>query len=132
MTNGAASVVSLDLSPVYPQVNRIVRRGEISGDGAWYRLTDEIDGVPPGTNVRWAMMTRADARVDGDAVLLELDGRRLRIEREVSVGASSWKVAENVHGASFENPNKGFRQLSFTAAAPAMRLSVKFIPESSL
>ena len=57
--DGAASVVTLDLSSLYTNATSVIRCGEMAASGRSYTLRDTFVGVRPGGNVRWAMMTRA-------------------------------------------------------------------------
>lgn len=135
---GSANIVSvgeaplatavLDLSTLYPSASSVQRRGQFSKDGKTYLLGDNLEGLKPGTPVRWAMTTRAAAKASGDVLTLELGGEKLRLEKRAE-GSSDWEIAEDAPPNEWDSPNQGFRQVRFTTLANAdgrVRLGVFF------
>ncbi len=116
--NGAASVVTLDLSSLYTNATSVVRRGEMSASGRSYTLRDTFAGVRPGGKIRWAMMTRAEPTIEGDKVTLRQGGKTLAL---VQCGAQkgAWSVGNGQGPNKWDSPNPGYRQLMFTVPATA-------------
>ena len=63
------SEVALDLSSLYTNATEVLRGGKMSADGKNYVLNDIVRGFRPGGEVRWSMITCAEAQVDGTAVV---------------------------------------------------------------
>lgn len=118
ITPGPASKAVLDLTELYaPAVSKAVRTGEMDADGARYTLADTLEGLELGDAVRWAMMTRARVvSIDGSSLALEEGGHRLVLRQKG--GEWPWKVEENPRPNEWDEPNYGYRQLTFTAEAP--------------
>ena len=116
--DGAASVVTLDLSSLYTNATSVVRRGEMSASGRSYTLSDAFAGVRPGGKIRWAMMTRAEPTIEGDKVTLRQNGKSITL---VQCGAQkgAWKIGNGQGHNKWDSPNPGCRQLKFTVPANA-------------
>jgi hypothetical protein len=114
--DGAASVVTLDLSSLYTNATSVIRRGEMSASGRSYTLRDTFTGVRPGGKIRWAMMTRAEPTIEGDKVTLRQDGKTLTL---VQCGAQkgAWTVGDGQGPNTWDSPNPDCRQLIFTVPA---------------
>lgn len=113
LTDGPESESVLDLSPLFTNATKVVRRGQMLADG--FRLTDEVAGLRAGAPIRWQMMTCARVTPKGvDELELRESGQVLSLRRETPSGASDWVVDEAPHGESWEQTNKGFRRISFT------------------
>ncbi len=108
-----------DLSSVYPMAKKVVRR--VSVDRALgAHIVDTIEGVAPGTTVRWAMNT--------DAMLAPMPERTvptMKCTKNVSVIEVSESTAHGVWSEgsaqplnAWEQPNPGMRQLLYTATVP--------------
>src|ERR1019366_161615 len=66
--DGPNPSATLDLSPVFAgQATRVIRRFELGADRT-VTIRDELAGLAPGTNVRWALVTKADVKLAGDRV----------------------------------------------------------------
>lgn len=128
---GPASAVSLDLTSLYTNATRVVRRGEMAADGRGYALADEVEGLRAGAPIRWAMVTRAAPEVrDGDLVLRQ-DGKALRLSQTGAL-RGAWRVAPAEGTRPWDSANKGLSQVSFTVPMPekgAARLGVAFRAE---
>ena len=116
--DGAASVVTLDLSSLYTNATSVVRCGEMAASGHSYTLRDTFVGVRPGGAIRWAMMTRAEPTIEGDKVVLRQNGKSITL---VQCGAQkgAWAVGNGQGPNKWDSPNKGCRQLMFTVPANA-------------
>lgn len=122
LKDGAMSESVLDLTPLFTNAIRVIRRGTMLKDG--FRISDWVEGLRKDAPIRWAMMTKAQVSRDGGDLVLSQDGRELRISRNVPPCASEWKIEDEPHGKEWESPNKGFRQISFTV--PSDPSGVKF------
>ena len=116
--DGAASVVTLDLSSLYTNATSVVRRGEMAASGCSYTLRDTFAGVRPDGKIRWAMMTRAEPTVEGDKVTLRQGKKSITL---VQCGAQKgeWFVGDGQGPNKWDSPNPGCRQLIFTVPATA-------------
>ena len=112
---GIPSEVVMDLSSLYPSARKVARTGTLLQDGR-YRLADTLEGVLPGTEVRWAMNTHARARVSGRDLILSQKEKSLRLSTR---SPGSWRVREDQPVQSWDSPNKGCRQILFTSQVPA-------------
>jgi rhamnogalacturonyl hydrolase YesR len=75
--NGACAV--LDLSPVFAgQAAKVTRGFSFSADHVVIR--DELEGLKPGDDVRWAMATSADVSIEKQGAVLSQNGKHLRVQ----------------------------------------------------
>ena len=112
LTQDPFAATALDLTPLFTNATKVVRRGEMLADG--FRITDSVKGLRAGAPIRWAMYTKAAVTREGTDLVLTEKGQTLRIARTGPAGASAWALDEAPHGAEWECPNKGFRRVSFT------------------
>ena len=125
------SEVTLDLSSLYTNATAVARRGTLAVDGRKYELKDVVKGFRPGGSVRWSMVTRAAATIDGAAVTLRQEGQTLRLA-QTGRDRGAWSVAPAKGPNEWDSPNKGCTQLTFAVAADAQgeaKLGVTFTRE---
>jgi len=114
--DGAARVVEvsdapaphavLDLLPVYlGQAQRVRRRFDVSDRGVL--VTDELSGLRPGADVRWAMVTRAAGSAGGSRALLRQDGHSLSVTLQTPSAGRLEVIAADPPPASHDAPNPG-------------------------
>lgn len=120
---------AVDLSPAYEgqatEVLRCVKWGP--GNGA-VKLIDQIE-APIGA-VRWAVVTKASPRIEGERLILEEAGKRLVLTRQDRSGGA-WEEYSLKPATGREQQNKGFHLLGFTAPpAGKLRLEVSWKVES--
>ncbi len=115
LKEGALSESVLDLTPLFTNATRVVRRGTMLKDG--FRIADSVKGLRRGAPIRWAMMTKAQVARAGEDLVLSQEGRTLRVSRRAPPGTSDWTVVEEPHGKEWESKAKGFRQILFTVPA---------------
>lgn len=119
----------LDLAEVYRGQLSQARRGiRLLPDGA-VLVQDELTPAGAGpAKVRWAMVTKADVRVDGPGrATLTRDGRTLRFQVVEPAGAALRIYSTDPPPAETDAPNPGTRILGFEiTAAPgeAQRIAV--------
>lgn len=116
--DGAASVVTLDLSSLYTNATSVIRRGEMSASGRSYTLHDTFAGVRVGGNIRWAMMTRAEPTIEGDKVILRQGKKSLTLV-QCGVQKGEWTIGDGQGPNKWDSPNPGCCQLTFTVPARA-------------
>ncbi len=124
------SVVEMDLSSLYTNATRVVRRGVMAPDGAGYTLTDTIEGLRPGAPIRWAMTTRATVTEEGDSLVLTQNGRTLRL-RQTGRQKAAWSRAPASGKQEWDSPNPNCTQITFTVPMPPegpATLAVTFEP----
>ena len=125
------SEVALDLSTLYTNATEVLRGGKMSADGKSYVLNDIVRGFRPGGEVRWSMITCAEAQVDGTAVVLKQNGQTLRLV-QTGRDTGAWSVSPAKGPNEWDSPNKGCSQLTFKVKADASgeaRLGVTFTRE---
>ena len=113
------------LSAIHPSASSAKRTGSLAEDGKSYVIHDAFSGVKPGTVLVWRMNTYAKPKIDGRAVVLEKNGKRLRLE--ASAGEWSTFVPE----LPKSNPDPNLVQLQLRIAADESgdaAWSVTFIP----
>ena len=100
-------------------------------DGKRYVLNDIVRGFRPGGEVRWSMITCAEAQVDGTAVVLKQNGQAMRLV-QTGRDTGAWSVSPAKGPNEWDSPNKGCSQLIFKVKADASgeaRLGVTFTRE---
>ena len=113
------------LSAVHPSASSAKRTGSLAKDGKSYVIRDAFSGVKPGTVLVWRMNTYAKPKIDGRAVVLEKNGKRLRLE----ASAGEWSTFVPELPKSNPDPNLVQLQLRVTADESGdAAWSVTFIP----
>ena len=125
------SEVALDLSTLYTNATEVLRGGKMSADGRSYVLNDIVRGFRPGGEVRWSMLTGAEAQVDGTAVVLKQKGQTMRLA-QTGRDKGAWFVGPATGPNEWDSPNRGCSQLTFKVTADSTgeaRLGVTFTRE---
>ena len=125
------SEVALDLSTLYTNATEVLRDGKMSADGRSYVLHDVVRGFRPGGEVRWSMLTGAEAQVDGTAVVLKQKGQTMRLA-QTGRDRGAWSVMPATGPNEWDSPNRGCSQLTFKVKADSTgeaRLGVTFTRE---
>jgi hypothetical protein len=112
---GTASGTVVDLGRAYEgQAESVTRRAVLDAADGSVRMVDTI--AKPVGPVRWAVVTKATPRIEGDTVVLEEGGKRLLLTRHDQAGGR-WEEYSLKPKTDGEQQNKGFRLLGFTAPA---------------
>lgn len=82
-------------------------------------LKDFVTTGKPGTDVRWAMNTRADCSVEGRRIILREDGKILHIDFDLPEGTSIEVLSIEQPGGEWDSPNPGFQQVHVLAKSSA-------------
>ncbi len=110
----------VDMSTAYHAQVEQAQRGIALLPGGVVLVRDHLTGLRPGAEVRWGMVTRAEALQNENGLMgLREAGEEMEITIH-SENATAWKIidlAEPVQ--SWDSPNPGFRMIAFTAMAPA-------------
>lgn len=120
VTNSSNPATTIDLTPIYAEQARRVQRTFALPDRTAAIVTDELEGLVPGTRVRWSMLTAATVEVQGQQIArLRQNGKTLKVERQGSAAEAC--VAVPVAGllADYDSPAPGLCLLQFDAVAPA-------------
>ena len=123
--------VALDLSTLYTNATEVLRDGKMSADGRSYVLHDVVRGFRPGGEVRWSMLTGAEAQVDGTAVVLKQKGQAMRLA-QTGRDRGAWSMGPATGPNEWDSPNRGCSQLTFKVKADSTgeaRLGVTFTRE---
>jgi hypothetical protein len=123
--------VTYDLSEVFADdTTSVVRKFRVESDHA-VSVQDNLEGLRPGVEVRWAMLTPAEIELKGDTALLTQAGKTLKAELSEPAGAEfEWITADPPH--DYDAPNPGYRLLIVKAEAPEsgqLRIAVKLALE---
>lgn len=113
---------SIDLSSAYDAQAGKVLRTTIwrERDGA-VELVDYLE--KPIGPVRWAVVTKAKPKIEGNRVILEQSGKRLVLTRKDEAGGA-WEEYSLKPATEREQQNKGFHLIGFTAP-PAEKLKLE-------
>lgn len=129
-TNGTEPYVTIDMSSVFKgQASKVIRKLQLLPDRQ-VSVQDKLEGLNPGDEVRWAMVTSAQVKIEGNRAILNEDGKQL----EVSVTSPpdcrlDVIPAKGAHDFDASNPNA--RILVVNAKAPTsgnLYLSVLMMP----
>lgn len=111
--DGTRSGTVIDLSRAYQDQAESVKRSAVldAKDGS-VRIIDRI--AKPAGKVRWAVVTSAKPKIDGDTVTLEEGGKSLVLTRRDRSGGK-WEEYSLKPSNPREKQNEGFRLIGFTA-----------------
>ncbi len=115
----------IDLAPVLG-VKQATRRARFAGDDV--ELEDRIAGATPGSEIRWAMCSEADIRIEGRTAILTQKGKTLRVRfagQQVKLSVQDISTPRNEN----DLPNPNTRQLVATAPVASdggWQLTVRF------
>ncbi len=132
-TDGPMPRAVVDMAPVYKgQLASALRGVGLRGDRS-VLVQDEIRAADGKAVVRWGMVTRAEAKMDGAVATLTRDGKTLTLRVLEPAGAALKVYPTDPPPAKHDAPNKGTRMVGFeTALEPgaAARLAVWLAPGS--
>ncbi len=125
----------IDMSPSYRGQLDTAYRGIGMLPSGSVLVRDQLGGLRPGAEVRWAMVTRAEPGETGKPTLeLRQAGKSLTLtvhgDHEVAWETTDLATPPN----EWDSPNEGFTRVSFTTTAPesgALDLAVVLRPGSS-
>lgn len=113
---------TIDLSTAYgPQADKVYRTARWQEKDGSVNLLDYIES--PAGPVRWAIVTKASPKIEGDRLILEESGKRLVLTRHDKSGGA-WEEYSLKPATGREQQNKGFHLIGFTVP-PAEKLSLE-------
>jgi oligo-alginate lyase len=82
LTHADEQGAEIDLTPIFlpGQASRVTRRAIVSSHSV--ALEDSVEGAKPGTEIRWALATRAEIQITGSLAVLRQDGQQFRVAFE--------------------------------------------------
>ena len=121
----------VDLTGVYRGQLEQARRGvELRADRTVV-VQDEFTAAEPAA-VRWAMLTRAEARIEGPGrATLEREGKTLRLTVVEPAGVELKIYATERPPRDTDAPNPGTRMIGFETTGTAGRIVVRLAPGST-
>ena len=129
--DGPQPEAKVDLSEIFAgQASRVIRQFELGADRNIF-IRDELAGVAPGQNVRWAMVTKAKVKLNGASATLRQDGKILQVKILSPAGAKFSVIPADPPPDDFNAPNPGFQILIINVATPAdgkINLAVALVP----
>jgi hypothetical protein len=120
-TKDGVSSVTIDLSSVFAgQANHVTRTFQVEPGEHRVRIVDELTGLKPGAEVRWAMVTSAEVETSGADAILRLGDQRLSAKVEEATGAmpAFAVIPADPPADNFNAPNPGRRLLVATFVVP--------------
>ena len=135
LASGELPHTIVDLTGAYRgQAGRIHRLIGIPGRKA-VLVMDELVGLEPGAEVRWAMGTEADVRIEGHTAVLQKEGRTMKLEISGDVDVDEWGIIDlEEPPAEWDRPLPGGTMLTFYAVAPEdghLNLRVRMTPDTA-
>jgi hypothetical protein len=119
-TNAAMPYITIDLSQVFEgQASKVIREFLLLPDRE-IAVDDNLEGLKPGDNVRWAMVTSSQVHLEGSHAVLEQGGKRLEVS-VMSPPDSILKVipANGAHDYDAPNPDARIIVMNAPAASSA-------------
>lgn len=132
VTNGCAWATT-DLTACYDSVRKVTRTLRLTTEGApVLTVSDRLEGLEPGANVRWQILTTAAAEPQADGTLVLRRGTAaVTLAPSVPV---VWKVEDVSQPVNaFDSPNPNAKRISFDliAKTPVQSVTVTFNPEEN-
>lgn len=109
-----------DLTPVYSGQAKSVHRGVALLPGGEVLIQDQLEGLKPGSRVRWGMVTPGMPGDSGKPVIeLRQSGKSLTLSIRSPEKGLAWKLVDTAKPRhEWDSPNPGTRMLAFEATAP--------------
>jgi hypothetical protein len=118
-SEGPNMMVTTNLSELYQDQAKAVRRGLGIIDGRYVVVRDEIECGPKETVMRWNMLTAAQVRiVDGKTVELSQNGKKMLLifDTQTPISIKTWPTTP---AHDYDAPNPGTVFVGFEAKLPA-------------
>jgi hypothetical protein len=124
----------IDLTDVYQGQASSTQRGVSLLPTGQFVIRDELTGLKPGSEVRWAMLTLASAEITDNSATLSQKGETLQLLATTPANVD-WKTVDVSHLPNeWDSPNHGTQMLTLTAVAPEsgdLTINVVTIPGSN-
>ncbi|MCO6045074.1 heparinase II/III family protein [Aeoliella sp. ICT_H6.2] len=125
--------LEVDLSKVLPDVQQASRQFVFDAANRQVTINDQLEGVKPGAEIRWTLVTRAKVDIDGNHVTLAQDGKQLAVTLDSKTSGSWTATPYDPPEGFFGEPLKGVTVLTWNAEAPesgACEMTVTLKPAS--
>lgn len=107
----SAGSATVDLSEVFAgQATNVMRTFRFDAGRSQVVIADQLAGLKPGAEVRWAMVTRAKVKTTLDGAILRQGGRELRVRLQ-SPAAAKFRVEKADPPNRFDAPNPDYSVL---------------------
>ncbi len=126
--SGRQPLAIVDLTAAYPYTDS-ARRGVRMLAGRRAVLVQDEFTLTRKATLSWQILTDAKAKIDGDTVRLEREGKAMKLVA-VERGEAEWKIV-SAEQKKPEARNKGVKRVMLTLEAPkgAQRFAVLFVPQ---
>lgn len=107
-----------DLSPIYNGQVKLVKRGVAIKDAQYVVIQDEITTlIDRQTNVRWAMFTTANVKVENQRAILTIGDKTLylKVKGSEDIAIRTWSTDPT---AEYDSPNPGTTIVGFETTLP--------------
>lgn len=126
----------VDLSPVYEGQASSIHRGVTLTDSNEVVIQDELEGLKPGSVVRWAMITKAKTEEKGKGTIqLTQNNKTLTVTNIAPNKNVNWKVLDlSKPPHEWDSPNKGTSMIVWEEKAPdngKLKLTMFLTPGST-
>jgi hypothetical protein len=132
--DGTSPGATLDLSPVFAgQAARVIRQFQLGAERTVF-IRDELTGIAPGINVRWALVTKAGVKLAGDRATLTQHGKMLQARLLSPPDATFSVIPADPPKDDFNAANPDTRILIVNVTVPAsgrVQLDVALRPGST-
>lgn len=109
---------TFDLGSLYPGAVARLHRTIAAASGGATRWMDEIGGLAAGRTYRFTWITTADVVIEGASVLLQRQGRRLRLDVECDQTTAIGVVGQSRLLKPHDTPVPGLKRIEFAVTSP--------------
>lgn len=110
----------MDLTPVYEGQASSIKRGITVTDANEVIIQDELEGLKPGSIVRWGMVTKANTSTEEMGTIhLTQNGKSLTVKNSSPSKDSKWEITDLSQPQNeWDSPNKGASMVTWKEKAP--------------
>lgn len=110
----------MDLTPVYEGQASSIKRGITVTDANEVIIQDELEGLKPGSIVRWGMVTKANTITEEKGTIhLTQNGKSLTVKNSSPSKDSKWEIIDLSQPQNeWDSPNKGASMIAWKEKAP--------------
>ena len=106
-----------DLTPSYKTLLSKAQRGVAICDGKYVLVKDEINTLDKETTIRWAILTPADVKLNGNKAELTKNGKKLTlVVKGIKADMKTWTTTPP---RDYDEPNPGTTLVGFEVTVPA-------------
>jgi hypothetical protein len=117
-TDGPTAHAVVDLTTTFAgQASKVIREFDLT-QGGDVRIEDTLEGLQPGDNVRWAMVTSAHVELQGTRAILRQDGKELEATETASSTVPFEVIPASPPNDGYDAPNPNTYILIINAKTP--------------